>query len=272
MSLPSITIVTPSLNQAETLERTICSVLDQGYEHLEYIVMDGGSTDSSAEIIARYAGRLTFWQSCADGGQTAAINAGFAHGSGEVMAWLNSDDWYVPGALRQVGEFFRDNPDAGWVSGAAELVNSRGKTIKRVEPTAIEPVDFACWGKKILFQPATFWRRDLWRKVGPLAEEWQCAMDFDLWLRLRKVARPHPLPVLLARSLVTRRIKTYRLAARMHAEIGLALARNGYFEEAVRYLARPIRRALAVQRMFSVVTRNRFYRRWRDRREEKRPQ
>lgn len=268
--LPSITIVTPSFNQAETLDKTIQSVLSQNYPNFEYIIIDGGSTDSSVEIIQKYADQLTYWQSKPDGGQAAAINAGFARGTGTIMAWLNSDDWYTPGALQTVGTFFSEHPEADWASGTAEIIDPRGKNIRHVKPTAFEIADFADWGKKMLFQPATFWTQRLWEKAGPLGEHWQCAMDYDLWIRFCKYTRPHVLPASLAKSTYDKNIKSYRLGARMMAETGLSLDRQGYYEEAIQILSRPIQRAIDMQRIFSPVTGNRFYRRWRENRELKR--
>ncbi|MDT8391068.1 MAG: glycosyltransferase family 2 protein [Lentisphaeria bacterium] len=269
-NLPSMTVVTPSFNQADTLERTIRSVLDQDYPNLEYIVMDGGSVDGSVDIIQKYAGQLTYWQAKPDGGQAAAINAGFAKGCGEIMAWLNSDDWYMPETLHKVGAFFSGNPESDWVSGIAEIVKPQGKHVRYVKPTACEIDDFAHWGQKMIFQPATFWTRRLWRQAGPLGEQWECAMDYDLWIRFCKHTRPSALPEVLAQSLQNKEIKTYRLAARTIVETGLSLDRNGYYEEAVRLLSRPIQRAVDMQRLFSPLTGSRLYRRWREKREVKR--
>ena len=113
-SLPRITVVTPSFNQARYLDRTIRSVLDQGYPNLEYMVLDAGSTDGSLDIIKRYSDRLDYWRSGPDNGQSAAVNEGWQRASGEVMAWLNSDDFYLPGALDFVGNHFRVHPE-DWV-------------------------------------------------------------------------------------------------------------------------------------------------------------
>src|SRR5687767_5199473 len=109
--LPVISLVTPSLNQASFLERAIRSVIEQNYPNLEYIVMDGGSTDGSVDIIEEYSDRLAYWVSEPDGGQSAAINAGWSRSSGNVLAWLNSDDYLLPGTLQWPGQFFADHLD-----------------------------------------------------------------------------------------------------------------------------------------------------------------
>src|ERR1043166_2179963 len=118
-----ISVVTPSYNQAKYLETTLRSVLEQDYPHLEHIVMDGGSTDGSQEILERYSSRLAYWRSAKDGGQADAIAEGFKHATGDIFCWLNSDDVFLPGALRAVAEFFTAHPDAETVCGGAYIIN-----------------------------------------------------------------------------------------------------------------------------------------------------
>src|SRR5579859_2701917 len=121
-----ITIVTPSLNQAAYLERTISSVLDQGYPELEYLVFDGGSTDGSVEILRRYADQIAYWESEQDRGQSHALNKGFERATGELVGWINSDDYYRPGAFAAAAEAFEANPEAEWVCGACRYLNADG--------------------------------------------------------------------------------------------------------------------------------------------------
>lgn len=178
-----VSIVTPSYNQARFLEETMRSVLEQDYPHIEYIVVDGGSTDGSREIIEKYANRLAWWVSEKDRGQTDAINKGFARARGEVLAWLNSDDTYRPGAIREAVEFLRANPQVGLVYGDANYIDEHGRVIGRF-PAAQTDYRRLRQGYVHIPQQSAFFRGDLWRKVGPLDDSFYFAMDYDLWVRL----------------------------------------------------------------------------------------
>lgn len=182
--LPSISIVTPSFKQAHFLGRTIDSVLGQGYPKLEYFVQDGGSTDGTTEVLQHYSDRLTGWLSEKDGGQSHAINLGFARTSGEIMAWLNSDDLLIPGALHRVGEYFAQHPEVDVVYGHRILIDEQDREIGRwVLPTHDDEV--LSWADFIP-QETLFWRRAIWEKAGGhIDESFRFAMDWDLLLRLR---------------------------------------------------------------------------------------
>jgi len=182
-----VSIVTPSYNQARYLEETMRSVLEQDYPHIEYIVVDGGSTDGSREIIEKYADRLAWWVSEKDRGQTDAINKGFARARGEVLAWLNSDDTYQPGAIREAVEFLRQNPQVGLVYGDANYIDEHGRVIGRF-PAAQTDYRRLRQGYVHIPQQSAFFRADLWRKVGPLDDSFYFAMDYDLWVRLAREA------------------------------------------------------------------------------------
>ena len=182
-----VSIVTPSFNQARYLEATLRSVLEQDYPAIEYIVMDGGSTDGSSAILERYSERLAGWVSEKDRGQTDAINKGFARAKGDVLAWLNSDDTYNPGAVRAAVEALQRNPQAGMVYGDANYIDENGQVIGRF-PAA--QTDYARLRRGYVHVPqqAAFWRAELWRKVGPLDPSFYFAMDYDLWVRLAALA------------------------------------------------------------------------------------
>jgi carbamoyltransferase len=182
---PTISIVTPSFNQAPFLEQTIESVLGQNYPRLEYVVQDGGSSDGSREILERYSDRLHHWESAPDGGQVRALNRGFARTSGEVMAYLNSDDILLPGALLYVARFLHDHPEVDVVYGHRVLIDQAGQEIGRqVIPRHSDRV--LSWADFIP-QETVFWRRAAWERAGGAFDEsFQCAMDWDLLVRLRE--------------------------------------------------------------------------------------
>ena len=192
-SLPLVSIVTPSFNQAAFLEATIRSVLEQDYPRIEYILVDGGSNDGSLEIIRRYADRLAWWVTEKDRGQTDAINKGFARANGQILAWLNSDDTYQPGAIRQAVEYLQTHPRTGLVYGDCNFINAEGKTIGRF-PAAQTDYKRLKQGYVHIPQQAAFWRADLWRRVGPLDPSFYFAMDYDLWVRLAKITQIDYLP------------------------------------------------------------------------------
>jgi glycosyltransferase involved in cell wall biosynthesis len=181
---PVISVVTPSFNQGQFLERTLCSVLDQGYPRLEYVVQDGGSADDSAEVLARHADRLSRWESRPDGGQAEAINLAFAHTTGEVMAYLNSDDVLLPGSLAFVARYFAEHPEVDVVYGHRVIIDQWDGEIGRwVMPPHQDDVLSWC---DFVPQETLFWRRHIWdRAGGRIDESFRFALDWDLILRFR---------------------------------------------------------------------------------------
>jgi len=184
--LPLVSIVTPSFNQAPFLEETLCSILDQDYPRVELIVVDGGSTDGSLEIIERYAARLAHWVSEADLGQADAINKGFSLARGEIFAWLNSDDTYNPGALHDAMEYLATHPEIGMVYGSAYYIDAEGRRIGRY-PARSTDYRGLRRGVNNVTQQAMFFRSTLWRMVGPLDPSFYYAMDYDLWVRIAAI-------------------------------------------------------------------------------------
>jgi glycosyltransferase involved in cell wall biosynthesis len=184
---PLVSIITPSYNQARFLEQTIQSVLSQNYPNLEYIIVDGGSTDGSLDIIKQYTHRLTWWVSEPDQGQTDAINKGFAHARGEIFAWLNSDDTYLPGAIVEAVDFTLAHPEAALVYGNANLIDEQGKIIGHF-PSRQTDLRKLLRGSVHIPQQAAFFQSRFWHQVGPLDPSFHFAMDYDLWVRLAKCA------------------------------------------------------------------------------------
>lgn len=215
-TLPLVSIVTPSFNQVRFLEATIRSVLEQDYPNLEYIIIDGGSTDGSVDIIRKYseglesrsnllenrqpaAGlhKVNYWVSEKDKGQTDAINKGFARARGDILAWLNSDDTYEPGAVSAAVKYLQEHPEVGLVYGDANFIDEAGRVIGKF---AARQTDYTRLRRGYVHIPqqAAFFRADLWREVGPLDPSFYFAMDYDLWVRLAARAPIHYTPQLWA--------------------------------------------------------------------------
>ena len=199
MDASRISIVTPSLNQAEYLAETLTSVLDQGFEGLEYVVIDGGSSDGSVDIIKHYADRLRYWVSEPDRGHADAINKGFSHTSGEIMAWINSSDVYLPWTLRTVAAVFRDVPEAQWVMGVPSYW-SDAQAVTSINPILRNRYDFLASHLCTIQQESVFWRRSLWDACGGcLSADLRLACDHELWMRfLQKAPLYHVDSVLAA--------------------------------------------------------------------------
>jgi hypothetical protein len=232
---PLVTIVTPSLNQGEFIRATIESVLGQDYPHIEYIVMDGGSTDATAQIAAEYAGKLTFISE-KDSGQSHAINKGFAMARGEIVAWLNSDDLLLPGAVRHAVEGFRGAGRAGAVYGEGYRIDREGAVKGRF--LATEP--FNLWKLVYLsdyvLQQATFFRRAAVEAAGGLDESLHYAMDWDLLIRLGKKFGLHYVPQYLGALREYDEAKTFSGGTRRIEEIRRVLERHTGLREAPGYL------------------------------------
>lgn len=236
-NIPIISITTPSYNQCEFLAETIESIISQaGDFFIDYIIIDGQSTDDSIDIIKHYerlmqrgewtvkCRGITFrWQSEKDSGQTDALMKGFRQATGEILAWLNSDDTYLPGALQAAADFFRDRPDTGLLYGDANFCDAAGAIVGRYrteefELNALASFNFIC-------QPSTFFRRDVFESVGGLDASLHFAMDYDLWIRIGKRFPCRYLPRLMSKYRLHEASKTVREdALQENIEAGLRLA------------------------------------------------
>ena len=216
-----VSIVTPSFNQSAYLEQTIRSVLDQDYPRLEYLVIDGGSTDGSVDIIKRYASRLAYWVSEKDSGQAEAINKGMGRARGEIVAWLNSDDYYLPGTVTTVVKTFDENPDVALVYGDMLAVDERGQTFNTLRYRQLTLDDLLSF--QIIGQPAAFMRRASFEKAGGLDLSYHFLLDHHLWIRLAMQGRILHVPQTWA-------------AARYHAEAKNRAQAAAFGREAFRIL------------------------------------
>ncbi|MBV6467082.1 MAG: hypothetical protein PGMFKBFP_02416 [Anaerolineales bacterium] len=216
-----VSIVIPSFNQVSYLETTLLSVLGQDYPRVETIVMDGGSTDGSADVIRSYEKRLAYWVSKKDAGQADAINKGMARARGEIVAWLNSDDYYLPGAVRAALRAFERNPDALLVYGDMLAVDERGQTINALRYRQLTLEDLLSF--QIIGQPAVFMRRAAFERAGGLDRSYHFLLDHHLWIRIAAQGRILHVPQTWA-------------AARYHAEAKNRARASEFGSEAFRIL------------------------------------
>ena len=217
MASLTVAAVTPSYNQGRFIGRTIDSVLSQGVSGLEYVVMDGGSTDETVAVLDSYGDRLSY-RSEPDKGQPDAVNKGIAATSGEIIAWLNSDDVYTPGALQAVLDVFEKNPEVDVVYGDADHIDENDAFI---EDYPAEPFDLKrLKGRCIICQPAAFFRRRVVERFGALNLRWQYTLDYEFWLRLAKGGAVFRyLPQKLAGSRFYPQTKTSGAKLTVHSEI-----------------------------------------------------
>ncbi|MEW6031094.1 MAG: glycosyltransferase family 2 protein [Chloroflexota bacterium] len=221
MKQPLVSIVTPSFNQARYLEATIQSVLGQDYPRLEYIVIDGASTDGSVDLIKKYADRIAYRVSEKDSGQAEAINKGMARAQGDIVAWLNSDDTYLPGAVSAAVRTFEQNPDADLVYADMLAVDEHGQTINELKYRQLTLEDLLCF--QIIGQPAVFMRRAAFEKAGGLDPSFHFLLDHHLWIRIAAQGRILHVPQTWA-------------AARYHAEAKNRAKAREFGREAFRIL------------------------------------
>ncbi len=189
-----LSIITPSFNQAKFLEQTIKSVISQSYKNIEYLIFDGGSTDGSVDIIKKYANKypkIIKWQSKKDNGQVDAINKGLKIATGDIVAYLNSDDYYLPSTFSKVINFFKENPDKQWLVGNCQVTEKKlGWTFKLKHLVPIHKSKNWLFISNWINQPAVFLKKDLVSRVGEFNQKYHYAFDYDYWLRCQKISLP----------------------------------------------------------------------------------
>jgi glycosyltransferase involved in cell wall biosynthesis len=216
MTLPLVSIVTPSYNQGRFLRRTIDSVLSQDYPHIEYFVRDGGSTDESVDILQSFGNRID-WRSESDNGQSDAINQGLRRSNGDILAYLNSDDILLPGAIQTVVTRFRENPDCDLLYGNAYHIDEGERTLGEY-PTA--PFNFERLLQDCcICQPAAFWRRRTADRVGLFDDSLHYAMDYEYWMRIDRAGG------------VLKHIPDFLACSRVHAQTKTLSARMNVYHE-----------------------------------------
>jgi GT2 family glycosyltransferase len=216
-----VSVITPSYNQAGYLEQTLRSVLEQDYSHIEYLVVDGASDDGSDQIIKKYGNRLAWWVSEKDAGQGEAINKGLARATGEILAWLNSDDYYLPNAVSSAVKIFQQNPNVVLVYGDMLAVDESGHTTNLLKYKQLSLEDLLCF--QIIGQPAVFFRRAAYQKAGGLDTTFHFLLDHHFWIRIAQHGKMLHVPQTWA-------------AARYHAQAKNRLRAAEFGREAFRIL------------------------------------
>ena len=225
-TLPKVSIITPSFNQGRFLEDSIRSVLEQDYPNIEYIVVDGGSKDESIEIIKKYQNHFAWWVSEKDKGHADALNKGFSHATGEILAWLNSDDIYFPSAVSEAVSVLISRPQVGMVYGDANLIDDSGVTVGQF---ASKQTSYSQMlrGSVHISQATTFFRAGLWRQVGPLDLSLFFSFDYDLWVKFAKVSQILYVPKLWAKFRIHAEGKTIINDDRCYPDMLRVLEREG---------------------------------------------
>lgn len=228
---PKISIVTPSFNQGSFLEKTILSVINQSYKNIEYIIIDGGSTDNSVKIIKKYQTHIAYWVSEPDNGQSDAINKGFQKATGEIFYWINSDDYLLPNVLSKVANY-NWTKDLGAIVGIGHILNLSNEII--YTPNYYEPIDtqnlFEWTDGKDFMQPACFFSKDAWDDCGPLNEDLYFCMDVDLWINISKKYKIDRINEDFAHAYAHEKAKTTADENKMKLETYLMISAHGGFE------------------------------------------
>ena len=226
-----ISIVIPTLNQGNTIEDTICSIINQDYPYYEIIIMDGGSVDATLEVIDRYRPYLAHVTSAPDKGQSQAINRGFERATGDIFAWLNSDDYYLPGALTKVVETFSD-PSIEFLVGAGDVISIDHKFLRFIPERILNREALIDWkNDRWIMQQSCFWRSSLWKRVGGVDESLGLLMDYDLWFKFSSICQPAAVNQKLGIMRYYPEAKTVKFRSKTNQELAYVYAKHGVYDE-----------------------------------------
>jgi glycosyltransferase involved in cell wall biosynthesis len=227
-----ISIIIPTLNQGDTIEDTLLSILAQNYGNLEIIVMDGGSSDATLSVLDRYKPWISHLISEQDGGQSQAINRGFRLASGEIFAWINSDDYYLPGTFYKVVSHFNSDPDIRFAVGSGDVISKGHGFLRHVPALEMDQKTMLNWRKdRWIMQQSCFWRRSLWEEVKGVDESLHLLMDYDLWFRFSKLTSACVITDILAAMRYYPDVKTVKQKDKFQEEMAYVLAKNGAYQE-----------------------------------------
>ena len=226
-----ISIVIPTLNQGNTIEDTILSIINQNYPYYEIIIMDGGSNDATLDVISRYRPYLAHVTSAPDKGQSQAINRGFQRATGDIFAWLNSDDFYLPGALSKVAKAFSD-PNVEFLVGAGDVISMEHEFLRFIPERILNREALIDWkNDRWIMQQSCFWRSALWTKVGGVDESLTLLMDYDLWFKFSTSCIPATLDQKLGVMRYYPEVKTVKFRRKTNQELAYIYAKYALFDE-----------------------------------------
>jgi glycosyltransferase involved in cell wall biosynthesis len=229
-SAPRFSVVIPTLNQAETIEDTLLSLIHQNYPNLEIIVADGGSSDATATVLNRYREQLNAVLPGPDKGQSDAINKGFAQASGDIFFWLNSDDYLLPDALWRVAASFQADANLEFVVGAGDVISLDHRFLRHIPPLAMDETTMLNWkNDQWVMQQCCFWTKGLWQRVGGVDEQLHLLMDYDLWFRFSRRTRAAMINEKLAVMRYYPETKTVKQRKKTSEELAYVYAKNGAF-------------------------------------------
>ncbi len=253
---PLFSIVIPTLNQGAFIEDTLLSILWQGYDNVEIIVVDGGSTDDTPGVLERYRPWISVLISEPDRGQSDAINKGFRRATGSILAWLNSDDFYLPGAFRTVMERFATDPSGRWVIGSGDVISADQQFLRHVparegSAETLLAIENDCF----LLQQSCFWRASLWQEAGGVDEGLSLLMDYDLWWRFSQRCTGLVTQEKLGAMRYYTTVKTRRQGERFPAELATIYARYGASEPLDRLVQRLLKEKSALGERLSALER-----------------